>query len=145
MSPIKKFVAGVVLETNDGFILFGTSTIFDGKLIIPGGGLKTGETPHEAAVRELIEETGVDIEPYTYTLIADHRTGETKKLIDGEWRVLLLRFFDFHVVLHDRVKDEVHVVAESDFKEPRWIHKHAIDRDAIAPPTIWLLEQLGYL
>lgn len=40
---------------------------------LPGGGLEYGETPHEALIRELKEETGLDIKilkpVYTFTKI----------------------------------------------------------------------------
>lgn len=145
MNTIDKSVSGVVLESRDGYLMFGTSTIFNGKLIIPGGGIKPGETAHEAAVRELKEELAIDISPYQYHLIADHRTGKTTKLVNGEWKTLNLKFYDFHVILEDKLKEEIDIIAESDFKEPQWIHKSAVDRDAISPPTVWLLEQIGYL
>ena len=46
---------------------------------LPGGGLEYGETPHEALIRELKEETGLDIKiikpVYTFTAIRpDYQT-----------------------------------------------------------------------
>ena len=46
---------------------------------MPGGGLEYGETPHQALIRELKEETGLDIKilkpVYTFTAIrADYQT-----------------------------------------------------------------------
>lgn len=146
MRRVKKPVAGVVLETKDGYLLFGRSTIFGGSLIIPGGGIKEGETPAEAAIREMKEETGLDLSSYPIRLIANHRTAETQKtLATGEVVALDLELHDFHLVLHDRTKDELVLVVEDDFKEPVWVHKTEVDPAAISPPTIWLLQELGYL
>lgn len=43
---------------------------------LPGGGLEYGETPHEALIRELKEETGLDIKilkpVYTFTAIREN-------------------------------------------------------------------------
>lgn len=146
MRRVKKPVAGVVLETRDGYLLFGRSTIFGGSLIIPGGGIKDGETPHEAAVREIKEETGLDVSGYPAKLIANHRTAKTHKtLASGETVELDLELHDFHIVLDDRNKDSIALTAEDDFKEPVWVHKTEVDAGAISPPTVWLLQELGYL
>lgn len=57
-----KAAACVVLR--DGKVLLGRHTYGVGKglLILPGGYLNHGETPEQAAVREVWEETGVRVE-----------------------------------------------------------------------------------
>lgn len=59
----EKSVAGVVIR--DGKVLLARHTYGAGKglLIIPGGYIQQGETPEHAVVRELLEETGVTVEP----------------------------------------------------------------------------------
>ncbi len=56
-------VAGVVLR--EGRVLLARHTYGGGKglLIVPGGYVEYGETPQEAVKRELLEETGVAVEP----------------------------------------------------------------------------------
>lgn len=55
-------VAGVVVR--DGKVLLARHTYGNGKglLIIPGGYIKYGETPEEAVMREISEETGVEVD-----------------------------------------------------------------------------------
>lgn len=52
-----------VVVIRDGKVLLGRHTYGPGKgfLIIPGGYLDGGETPEDAARREVAEETGVDV------------------------------------------------------------------------------------
>lgn len=52
--------AGVVLINPDGLIFAGQRIDTPGAWQMPQGGIDAGETPHEAALRELTEETGVD-------------------------------------------------------------------------------------
>ncbi len=56
-------VGGVCIR--DGKVLLGRHTYGsgNGKLIIPGGYVKFGETPEEALIREFKEETGVTVHP----------------------------------------------------------------------------------
>ena len=58
-----KSVAAIV--EHDGKILLVRHTYGAGKgrLIIPGGYLKDNETPQQACVREVLEETGITAEP----------------------------------------------------------------------------------
>ena len=56
-------VTGIVVW--QGKVLLARHTYGDGKgrLIVPGGYVKYGETPQEALKREYLEETGVAVEP----------------------------------------------------------------------------------
>lgn len=64
-SAAVKFTADVVVVREDGHVLLiqrGTEP-FEGAWALPGGHLDSGETPLDAAVRELAEETGIRVEP----------------------------------------------------------------------------------
>lgn len=56
------FRAGVVavVRRDDGQVLAFERTDFSGEWQLPQGGIERGETPEEAAWRELAEETGLD-------------------------------------------------------------------------------------
>lgn len=51
--------AGVVLINADGLIFAGRRIDMPGAWQMPQGGIDPGEDPHTAALRELVEETGV--------------------------------------------------------------------------------------
>lgn len=58
-------VTGVVLR-EDGRVL-AIKRADDGRWVPPGGVLEIGETPQEGVVREVLEETGVKVEPERLT------------------------------------------------------------------------------
>lgn len=68
-------VKGIVIYHHQVLILKRTKPSRDGLGFweLPGGGLEYGETPHEALIRELKEETNLDIKilkpVYTFTAI----------------------------------------------------------------------------
>ncbi|MDE2598769.1 MAG: Nudix family hydrolase [Rhodocyclaceae bacterium] len=65
MSVKKVEVAAAVIERPDGTFLLGRrppNGIYAGWWEFPGGKVEAGETPHQALVRELQEELGIDVE-----------------------------------------------------------------------------------
>lgn len=59
-------VTGVVIRPEDGRVLV-IKRSDDGRWVPPGGVLELGETPEECAVREVREETGVEVKPLRLT------------------------------------------------------------------------------
>lgn len=58
-----KSVAAIIIRNNEILLARHTYGRGIGKLIIPGGYIKQGETPEEAVIREVQEETGITIKP----------------------------------------------------------------------------------
>ncbi len=56
-------VAGVVLREGKVLLVRHTYGVRRGQLVIPGGYVLEGESPEDAVRRELMEETGVSVEP----------------------------------------------------------------------------------
>ena len=77
--------------------------------ITPGGGIDPGETPAEAAVREVAEETGHVLEPATLRgPIADRHVvhGYSDKIVEQREIFYLVRVAPFSVVTDGHTEDE---------------------------------------
>jgi mutator protein MutT len=96
-----------------------------GEWSIPGGLVETGETTKEAIVREVREETGLEIEVVRLAEVFE------RIVRDRESRV------QYHFVLIDYlcqvIVGEAH--AASDVSEVRWVRTDELEKFAVAPET----------
>jgi len=97
---------------------------------IPGGSVEIGETLQEAAEREILEETGIQIRAlkpiYTFDVIDRDAVGKVR----------------FHYVIVDLAADYVmgEPVAGDDALEARWISAREINGLEVSAATLKLLK-----
>ena len=97
---------------------------------IPGGSVEIGETLQEAAEREILEETGIQIRAakpiYTFDVIDRDATGKVR----------------FHYVIVDLAADYVlgEPLPGDDAVEARWVSAKEINGLAVSATTLRLLK-----
>ncbi len=113
---------------------------------IPGGGVEEGEEKLEALVREVQEEIGFDLSPYSLELIDDADTGESEKtLATGEKVICEMKFYVYKVVIHNKDAHQIPIVLKSDLQEYHWVHPSELKNFKSTPPSVRLFSKLGYL
>jgi len=100
---------------------------------IPGGLLELGETPEEAARREVMEETGIDVRVERLFDVANHIIRDDQ----GKTR--------FHYVLLDYVARPLttRVKAESDAAEARWVRFKDLSKYTLTKGAMKLLRRVN--
>ena len=126
---------GVVLMNRDGGIFTGERVDTPGAWQMPQGGIDDGETPQDAALRELEEETGVS--PALVTLVAEHPDWVLYDLPDhlrgkvwkGRFRGQKQKWFLFRFDGDDSQID----IAKHDreFSQWRWSSPDEVTRDIV--------------
>src|ERR1700733_1749376 len=126
-------VGAIIIERDQVVLVKRGRAPLLGEWSIPGGMLEVGETLREAAVREVLEETGLQVE-------AGELLGVFDRIVkDSEQRTL------YHYVLIDflcrRISGEP--VAAYDAAEARWFKRDEISEIALAEDTARVIN-LGF-
>lgn len=113
---------------------------------IPGGGVEAGEDKITALIREIKEETGIDISSYPIELIDDQGNGESETLWKptNEKVLCKMHFNVYRVIVNDKNADEIPVSLEDDLAEYRWFELTELPLVKLTPPSIALFTRLGY-
>lgn len=144
-------IASALVFSQDGKLLMGQkpparATVYPDGWHIPGGGLEEGETQEAAVVREVLEETGLDIAAYPLELIDSEGSGEaTKQDSDGQPVLVRMRFFIFKVTIADRLAADMPLTGADDLINLRWFSTDELTTIELTPPSVLLFKRLGYL
>lgn len=131
-----RYIASMLIE-RDGQYLFIRQNkpggAYPDTLHIPGGGIDEGETPIDAAIREVEEEVGLkatDVDPVDFDW----------DVVDYKGYPTLLVFLRFIGKVHDG-----EAVASSDAKEVIWVPEAELAKHPHNPPSLRLLKRLKLL
>lgn len=122
MSAAPDFVvAAVVIRDDDGRVLVVRKRGTD-RFMLPGGKIEQGETPGDAAVRELREEVGAELDPEALVLLGEWTApaaNEPDHLVHG------------HIFEHPFVP---RLSVRAEIEELLWLHPTEMrSRDDLAP------------
>lgn len=151
MRTIERDIVGAVIFSKDGKIFHAKKTPKGGGVYsddcwhIPGGGIEEGESKEAALVREVREETGIDISSSPIEFL-DEDFGESEKTlkVTGERVLCKMKFNNYKVTL-DKNADEVHVTLNEEFASYRWSLPSELPNLRLTPPSVSLFTRLGYI
>ncbi len=125
-------VTSAVLVVSDGKFLLGerNKENYNGYWVIPGGGVKFGETIQDAAIREIKEETGLDVE--IISLIGP------KEIINVPGNYHSITFF------HLAKPVNLNLEAKDDISKAKFLSIDEIKNLKIAESVEWALREAGF-
>lgn len=149
MRTIERDIVGGFLFSGDDKILLAKNRkggVFDDAWVVPGGGVDEGETKEQGAIREVLEEVGVDVSAQKITPLGrtSRRSAEKTLRENGERVIVDMTFYDFRFDF-DVPADQIPVQALDDLRQVQWFNLSQLPILKIAPPTRNTLQVLGYL
>lgn len=152
MRKIKRDTVACLIFSKDGKLFQGMKDPTGGGVYadcwhIPGGGIEVGESKIQAVIREVREETGIDIRPYSIELVDDSGHGESEKILkdSGEKVIAEMTFNVYKVVVTDKTADQIKVKLSDDLVKCQWTEISNLSFLKLTPPSIELFTKLGYL
>lgn len=148
MRVIYRDIVGAFIFSNDGYILLGKSNrgTYEGMWLVPGGGIEGGESKEQAIIREVKEETGLDVDEASLEFMDETLTGESIKILKETEETVLGKYTFYNFVINLNTDHKSILVASmDDFTDAAWHSIESLKDLPLPPPTITTLKKLGYL
>jgi len=147
MRTIHRDIASSFFISKDNKVLLGKNRkggVFEGSYAVPGGGIEEGETKMQGLRREMLEETGIDVDGLKATQVNLFEGSHPKTLQDTGERVMVdMTFNDYRIDLDENAVD-VQVIAGDDWSSPRWFTVDELAAEPIAGFTEVTLKKMGF-
>jgi 8-oxo-dGTP pyrophosphatase MutT (NUDIX family) len=134
--------------SSDGKVLFGRKDPAKGGVYAdcwhtPGGGIEDGETREQAVVREVREETGLDITDAKFDLMVDRDHGESVKKEPGKLDVLMKMTFTVYRVRLPADSSSVALLPGDDLVDLTWLAVDELPSLQLTPPAVAYIAEHG--
>ena len=152
MIEINREIVSAFIFSKDGKLFQGMKAEGKGGVYsdcwhIPGGGIDEGENKIQALIREIKEETGINIAPYKIELVDDKGNGVSEKVLKstGEKVLCKMKFNVYKVVIDDKNVDEIKISLNDDLVKYKWFSIPELKGIKITPPSKELFIRLGFI
>lgn len=151
MRTVEREIVSALIFSKDGKLFQGMKDPKDGGVYadcwhIPGGGIDDGEELIPALIREIKEETGLDISQSHIELIDDKGRGQSQKTLKDTGETVLCNMkFNVYKVQLDVDANEVPVSLNDDLVRFQWVDPKDLKDIKLTPPSVILFRRLGYL
>ncbi len=146
MRTIQRDIVGAFIFSSDKKILLGKGGVYKDCWLVPGGGIEPGETSEEAVIREVLEETGIDISHFKLQPMNGALSGESEKTLrDTQEKVLVAMNFYNYTVEIPIPSEQIKLITVDDFLEPRWFRSDELYHVELSPPTKTSLIKIGFI
>ena len=148
MRTVTRDIVGGFIFSKDNKVLLGKNRrggVYEGSYVVPGGGIDKGEAHLDALVREMREETGLDITTCEITEIHRGYGEHEKTLRDTGERVLVkMNFYDYKITLSNNASN-ITIHADDDWSDPHWFAANELAKEAVGLPTARTLKKISFL
>ncbi|MBI3887980.1 NUDIX hydrolase [Candidatus Microgenomates bacterium] len=149
MKTVKREIVSAVIISSDKKILMGQALpggVYPDCWHIPGGGVEENESKIEATIREINEETGIDISHYPIELLNDTDSGIAEKTdrVTGEKYLVNMHFNDYKVEI-PLPASNISFSPGDDLQNCRWISITDLKNYKLTPPSIKYFKSVGWI
>lgn len=148
MREIERDIVAAVIIAKDNKILLGKKHADGGGVYIdcwhiPGGGVDDDQDLKSAIVREILEETGIDISNSKIELLDDKGVGQSEKIIpETQEKVMCKMHFNVFKVNLDKKACDLELKLDDDLAELKWVSMKEMQKMKLTPPSIELFNRI---
>ena len=151
MRTIKREIVSALIISEDNKLFLGKKDPAKGGVYsdcwhIPGGGIEERENLLEGLQREILEETGIDINSYAVKLIDNEGHGTSEKTLGNGEKVLCeMNFNVYQVNINNKKSIEIDIKLSDDLVEYKWTSFNDLGSVKLTPPSKELFKKLNLI